>query len=106
MFQVAVYLSTALIEAAAQITQALTQKRAAIKATEQQQVDAHNAKVNAAQAEAADDQPEEDKDLSAKPSKPETGVNTEAQDDVEREPAENLELKEVILNIKHKQVSI
>ena len=87
--------STALIEAAAQITQALTQKRAAIKATEQQQVDAHNAKVNAAQAEAADDQPEEDKDLSAKPSKPETGVNTEAQDDVEREPAENFELKEV-----------
>ncbi|MGP9545778.1 NADH-quinone oxidoreductase subunit NuoG [Psychrobacter sp. AOP7-B1-25] len=87
--------STALIEAAAQITQALTQKRAAIKATEQQQVDAHNAKVNAAQAEAADDQPEEDKDLSAKPNKPETGVNTEAQDDVEREPAENLELKEV-----------
>ncbi|MGP9557429.1 NADH-quinone oxidoreductase subunit NuoG [Psychrobacter sp. AOP7-A1-24] len=87
--------STALIEAAAQITQALTQKRAAIKATEQQQVDAHNAKVNAAQAQAADDQPEEDKDLSAKPNKPETGVNTEAQDDVEREPAENLELKEV-----------
>jgi len=87
--------STALIEAAAQITQALTQKRVAIKATEQQQVDAHNAKVNAAQAEAADDQPEEDKDLSAKPNKPETGVNTEAQDDVERAPAENLELKEV-----------
>ncbi|MGP9517794.1 MULTISPECIES: NADH-quinone oxidoreductase subunit NuoG [unclassified Psychrobacter] len=87
--------STALIEAAAQITQVLTQKRAAIKATEQQQVEAHNAKVNAAQAQAADDQPEEDKDLSAKPNKPETGVNTEAQDDVEREPAENLELKEV-----------
>jgi len=87
--------STALIEAAAQITQALTQKRVAIKATEQKQVDAHNAKVNAAQAEAADDQPEEDKDLSAKPNKPETGVNTEAQDDVERAPAENLELKEV-----------
>ena len=87
--------STALIEAAAQITQALTQKRAAIKATEQQQVDAHNAKVQAAQAKAANDQPEEDQDLSAKPNKPETGVNTEAQDDVEREPAENLELKEV-----------
>ncbi|MGP5657096.1 NADH-quinone oxidoreductase subunit NuoG [Psychrobacter celer] len=87
--------STALIEAAAQITQVLTQKRAAIKATEQQQVEAHNAKVQAAQAKAANDQPEEDQDLSAKPNKPETGVNTEAQDDVEREPAENLELKEV-----------
>ncbi|WP_201584994.1 NADH-quinone oxidoreductase subunit NuoG [Psychrobacter sp. HII-4] len=87
--------STALIEAAAQITQVLTQKRAAIKATEQQQVEAHNAKVQAAQAQAANDQPEEDQDLSAKPNKPETGVNTEAQDDVEREPAENLELKEV-----------
>ncbi|OLF40873.1 MULTISPECIES: NADH-quinone oxidoreductase subunit NuoG [unclassified Psychrobacter] len=87
--------STALIEAAAQITQVLTQKRAAIKATEQQQVEAHNAKVQAAQAKAAKDQPEEDQDLSAKPNKPETGVNTEAQDDVEREPAENLELKEV-----------
>ena len=87
--------STALIEAAAQITQALTQKRAAIKATEQQQVEAHNAKVQAAQAKTANDQPEEDQDLSAKPNKPETGVNTEAQDDVEREPAENLELKEV-----------
>ncbi|MDN3452058.1 MULTISPECIES: NADH-quinone oxidoreductase subunit NuoG [unclassified Psychrobacter] len=82
--------STALIEAAAQITQALTQKRAAIKATEQQQVEAHNAKVKA-----ANDQPEEDQDLSAKPNKPETGVNTEAQDDVERAPAEPLELKEV-----------
>ena len=87
--------STALIEAAAQITQALTQKRAAIKATEQQQVEAHNAKVQAAQAKAANDQPEEDQDLSAKPNKPETGVNTEAQDDVERAPAEKLELKEV-----------
>ncbi|QOD13318.1 NADH-quinone oxidoreductase subunit NuoG [Psychrobacter sp. 28M-43] len=87
--------STALIEAAAQITQVLTQKRASIKATEQQQVEAHNAKVQAAQAKAANDQPEEDQDLSAKPNKPETGVNTEAQDDVEREPAEKLELKEV-----------
>jgi len=87
--------STALIEAAAQITQALTQKRAAIKATEQQQVEAHNTKVQEAQAKAANDQPEEDQDLSAKPNKPETGVNTEAQDDVEREPAEKLELKEV-----------
>ncbi|WP_339343187.1 NADH-quinone oxidoreductase subunit NuoG [uncultured Psychrobacter sp.] len=87
--------STVLIEAAAQITQALTQKRAAIKAIEQQQVEAHNAKVQAAQAKAANDQPEEDQDLSAKPNKPETGVNAEAQDDVEREPAEKLELKEI-----------
>ena len=86
--------STALIEAAAQITQALTQKRSAIKATEQQQVEAHNAKVKA-QSQSANDQPEEDQDLSAKPNKPETGVNTEAQDNVEREPAEPLELKEV-----------
>ncbi|MBI0427535.1 NADH-quinone oxidoreductase subunit NuoG [Psychrobacter sp. NG27] len=86
--------STALIEAAAQITQALTQKRSAIKATEQQQVETHNAKVEA-QSQSANDQPEEDQDLSAKPNKPETGVDTEAQDDVERAPAEPLELKEV-----------
>lgn len=42
--------SIAMIEAAAQITQALSQKRARIKATEQSQVDAHNAKVEAAEA--------------------------------------------------------
>ncbi|WP_240365340.1 molybdopterin-dependent oxidoreductase [Psychrobacter sp. KH172YL61] len=87
--------STALIEAAAQITQALTQKRAAIKATEQQQVEAHNEQVRAAEAQTATAQQSEDKDLSAKPNKPETGVDTEAQDDVEREPATKLELKEV-----------
>ena len=87
--------STALIEAAAQITQVLTQKRAVIKATEQQQVEAHNAKVEAAEAQAATTQQSEDKDLSAKPNKPETGVDTEAQDNVERDPAEKLELKEV-----------
>ncbi|CAM3637498.1 hypothetical protein GCM10016272_24720 [Psychrobacter glaciei] len=87
--------STALIEAAAQITQALTKKRAAIKATEQHQVETHNAKVNAATQQAQTDQPEEDQELSAKPNKPETGVNTEVQDDIEREPAEKLELKEV-----------
>ena len=97
--------STALIEAAAQITQALSQKRAAIKATEQQQVEAHNAlvrdkqlrdeQVAAAEAQEATAQQSEDKDLSAKPNKPETGVDTEAQDDVEREPATKLELKEV-----------
>ena len=97
--------STALIEAAAQITQALSQKRAAIKATEQHQVEAHNAlvrdkqlrdeQVAAAEAQAVTPQQSEDKDLSAKPNKPETGVDTEAQDDVERQPATKLELKEV-----------
>ncbi|WP_201603972.1 NADH-quinone oxidoreductase subunit NuoG [Psychrobacter immobilis] len=81
--------STALIEAAAQITQALTQKRAAIKATEQQQVDTYNAQVRDEQAQI------EDKELSAKPNKPETGVDTETQDNVERAPAKKLELKEV-----------
>ncbi len=81
--------STALIEAAAQITQALTQKRSAIKATEQQQVDRHNAQVRDQQAQI------EDKELSAKPNKPETGVDTETQDNVERAPAKKLELKEV-----------
>ena len=89
--------SIALIEAAAQITQALSQKRAAIKATEQYEVETHNAKVAAAKAQAQTTtaQQTEDKDLSAKPNKPETGVNTEAQDDVERQPATKLELKEV-----------
>ncbi|MDA5133766.1 NADH-quinone oxidoreductase subunit NuoG [Psychrobacter sp. ANT_H3] len=87
--------STALIEAAAQITQALSQKRAAIKATEQHQVEEHNAKVAAAEAQATTPQQSEDKDLSAKPNKPETGVDTAAQDDVERKPATKLELKEV-----------
>lgn len=94
--------STALIEAAAQITQALSQKRAVIKATEQQQVEAHNALVRDKQlrdeqvaAQATTPQQSEDKDLSAKPNKPETGVDTEAQDDVERQPATKLELKEV-----------
>ncbi|MGE6359566.1 NADH-quinone oxidoreductase subunit NuoG [Psychrobacter glacincola] len=81
--------STALIEAAAQITQALTQKRSAIKATEQQQVDTYNAQVRDEQAQI------EDKELSAKPNKTETGVDTETQDNVERAPAKKLELKEV-----------
>ncbi|PWK06202.1 NADH dehydrogenase subunit G [Psychrobacter immobilis] len=81
--------STTLIEAAAQITQALTQKRSAIKATEQQQVDTYNAQVRDEQAQI------EDKELSAKPNKPETGVDTETQDNVERAPAKKLELKEV-----------
>ena len=102
--------STALIEAAAQITQALSQKRAVIKATEQQQVEAYNAMVRdeqvaAAEAQDATAQQSEDKDLSAKPNKPETGVDTEAQDDVEREPATKLELKEVNKQY-HAQASI
>ena len=102
--------SIALIEAAAQITQALTQKRTAIKATEQHQVDSHNARVRdtqsdnekfpdeqvrAAEAQAQTEQPDEDKELSAKPAKPQTGTDKEAQDDVEREPADKFELKEV-----------
>ena len=97
--------STALIEAAAQITQALSQKRTAIKATEQYQVETHNAKVEAAEAQAATAQQTEDKELSAKPNKPETGVDTEAQDDVERQPATKLELKEVNNNY-HAQAGI
>ncbi|WP_435980128.1 NADH-quinone oxidoreductase subunit NuoG [Psychrobacter sp. DM4] len=87
--------SIALIEAAAQITQALTQKRQAIKATEQQQVETHNATIKEVQAQSASDQPKEDKELEAKPAKPETGTNKDAQDDIEREPADTLELKEV-----------
>ena len=86
--------SIAIIEAAAQITQALTQKRAAIKATEQGQVKAHNDRVKAAQAQAQTTQPEDDKELAAKPAKPETGTNKEAQDNVERKPADSLELIE------------
>lgn len=87
--------SVALIEAAAQITQALTQKRAAIKATEQHQVDTHNEKVRAAEKQAQTDQPDEDQELSAKPEKSDTGTDKDKQDDVEREPASKLELKEV-----------
>ena len=97
--------STALIEAAAQITQALSQKRTAIKATEQYQVETHNAKVEAAETQAATAQQTEDKELSAKPNKPETGVDTEAQDNVEREPATKLELK-AVNNHYHAQAGI
>ena len=97
--------STALIEAAAQIIQALSQKRTAIKATEQYQVETHNAKVAAAEAQAATAEQTEDKELSAKPDKPETGVNTEAQDDVERKPATKLELK-AVNNSYHAQAGI
>ncbi|WP_201527654.1 NADH-quinone oxidoreductase subunit NuoG [Psychrobacter frigidicola] len=86
--------STALIESAAQVTQALSQKRAAIKATEHEQVETHNAKVRAAEERAATAQPVDDKELAAKPAKPETGTNKDEQDDVERKPATELQLKE------------
>ena len=42
-----------------------------------------------------DEQAQEDKELSAKPNKPETGVDTETQDNVERALPKKLELKEV-----------
>lgn len=88
--------SIALIEAAAQISQALTQKREAIKATEADQVKAHNDKVRAAQAkQAATPQLDEDIDLAAKPEKPEVAGDKDVQDDTERDPASALELKEV-----------
>ncbi|WP_299330682.1 NADH-quinone oxidoreductase subunit NuoG [uncultured Psychrobacter sp.] len=90
--------SNAMIEAAAQITQVLTNKRAAIKNTEQQHIDAHNAKVKAAEQQAQTAQPEEDKELAAKPAKPETGTDKQEQEDVNREPADKLELKEANIN--------
>ena len=91
--------SIAMIEAAAQITQALSQKRAAIKATEQSQVDDHNAKVQAANVAAAEQQaqttqPTEDQELAAKPAKPASGTNKETEDNLERQPAKKLELRE------------
>ncbi|MBP2281504.1 NADH-quinone oxidoreductase subunit G [Psychrobacter sp. PL19] len=91
--------STALIEAAAQITQVLSQKRAAIKATELKHIEAHNATVRdatvrAAEAQAQTAQPTDDQELVAKPAKPEIGTNKEVQDDVEREPATKLEPRE------------
>lgn len=103
--------SVALIEAAAQITQVLSQKRAAIKATEHKQVETHNAKVRNEQVQAAEEiaetaQPTEDKELAAKPAKPETGMNKEEQDDIEREPATELELREKIPTTVRKQVFI
>ena len=97
--------SIAMIEAAAQITQALSQKRTAIKATEQGQVKAHNDKVKAAQAQAQTAQPTEDKELAAKPDKPETGTNKEAQDNVERAPADSYELGENSLQLKEESAN-
>ncbi len=96
--------SIAMIEAAAQITQALSQKRTAIKATEQSQVATHNDKVRNEQVQAAAEQaqtaqPTEDKELAAKPDKPETGTNKEAQDNVERAPADSYQLEENSLEL-------
>lgn len=75
--------SVAIIEASAQIAQALTAKRDAIKATELAQIEAHNAKVRAQEAA---NQPEEDKALDAK-----TDGET-PKDDLERSP--KLELQQ------------
>lgn len=86
--------SIAVIEAAAQITQALTQKREAIKATERAQIEAHNKKVEMAKAQAQTDQPREDKELAAKPEKSVTSTNKDKQDNVERDPDDALQLKE------------
>ncbi len=90
--------SHAMIEAAAQITQVLSDKRASIKATEQEQVETHNAKVKAAQQQAQTAQPEEDKELASKPAKPNTGTDKQEQEDINREPADELELKEANIN--------
>lgn len=87
--------SIALLEAAAQVTQSLTQKRQAIKEAERQRVEEHNKKVEMAEQRSKTDQPDEDKELAAKPEKSQTDTDKEAQDNVEREPAEKLELKEV-----------
>ena len=85
--------SLSVIEAAAQITQALTRKRNAIKDIEREEIAAHNAKVEAQLAQQSD-QPKEDKELAAKPAHNESAAKKDAQDDVEREPAEPLELRE------------
>lgn len=87
--------SITVIEAAAQVTQSLTQKREAIKAAERQRVEEHNKKVEMAQKRSETEQPDEDKELAAKPEKAQTNTDKQAQDDVERQPAEDLELKEV-----------
>lgn len=80
--------SVAIIEAAAQISQALTDKRGQIKAYELEQIEVHNAKVRAQQAQV---QPSEDKELEAKPDQP---GQSKAADDLERDPKQDsLELK-------------
>lgn len=79
--------SVAVIEASAAITQNLTDKRAAFKATEKRKIEAHNAYVLAQR-----EQPDVDKELNAKPVKPETGVNKQAHENLEREHDEALQL--------------
>ena len=86
--------SVAVIEAAAQITQVLTQKRQAIKATEREQIEAHNQQVKLAQQQATTQQPAEDQELAAKPEKPQVESDKDKQDNVERPPATTLELKQ------------
>ena len=86
--------SVAVIEAAAQITQVLTQKRQAIKATEREQIEAHNQHVKLAQQQATTQQPAEDQELAAKPEKPQVESDKDKQDNVERPPATTLELKQ------------
>lgn len=78
--------NVAIIEAAAQVAQALTDKRAAIKAYEIEKIEIHNAKVR---AQSAEEQPKEDKELDAK-----TDKNT-GKDKLERQPdqAQKLELQ-------------
>ena len=78
--------SVSVIEASAQIAQALTDKRDQIKAYEHEQVEIHNAKVR---AQAAEDQPKEDKELDAK-----TAQDTK-RDNVERDQQQDLDLKQV-----------
>lgn len=86
--------SIAVLEAAAQISQTLSKKRQAIKATERAQIAAHNEKVAMAQQAAAAQQPNEDKELAAKPEKPAADTSKDNQDNVERAPAEKLERQE------------
>lgn len=81
--------SVAIIEASAQIAQALTDKRDQIKAYELEQIEVHNAKVRAQQAQ---QQPAEDKELDAKPGQ---AGQSKAADNLERQPnQEPLELKQ------------
>lgn len=88
--------SVAIIEASAQIAQALTGKRSEIKAYELEQIEVHNAKVRAQAAEA---QPSEDQELDAKPDK---AGQSKSADELERDPQQPpLELKQA--NDKYSQ---
>ncbi|WP_227431187.1 NADH-quinone oxidoreductase subunit NuoG [Psychrobacter sp. I-STPA6b] len=74
--------NVSIIEAAAQVTQALTSKRQAIKTTELEHIEIHNARVRAQQ-----EQPAVDKELEAKAKQSDTAQVT-------RDTKENLELKQ------------